>query len=103
MDPVVIARIIAPEKPPEDWADGDFYFSESPKPCACGNRELEIVETLASGRHGSQRVAVHCPKCHALGQDTVHGKTHAIRRFNWHGDQRHSELAEIIQFPSPTT
>lgn len=94
----VVAHILAPDVPPEDWAEGDFHYSESPKPCFCGNKELRVVETIPTTGRCLRRVAVHCPKCGAIGQDTVHHKVHAIRRWNWHGDQRHTELAEIIQF-----
>lgn len=95
----VIAHVLAPDAPPEDWANGDFHFSESPKPCVCGNHELHVVETQPRGVRGDpQRVAVHCSKCHAVGQDTVHGKANACRRWNWYGDQRNQATADIIPF-----
>ena len=83
-----IARLVSPPAPPEKWTGGEWHYSSSPKPCACGNRELELIETVPAMMNYPRRVSVRCPKCGAIGEDTCHGQEHACRRWNWYGDQR---------------
>lgn len=86
-------QITCKAAPPEDWAEGDWNYSTSPEPCACGSAELELIQVTPAERNYPARVAIRCPKCGATGQDTCHGRDHAARRWNWHGDQRTTEAA----------
>lgn len=90
---VVLQRLVSPS-PPQDEPH-DWYFSDEPKPCDCGSLELTVIEVVPAMMRYPRRVSVRCPKCGAIGQDTCHGAAHAIRRWNWHGDQRaNGELSD---------
>lgn len=67
-----------------DYKDDDDHFGDLPKPCACGNLNLLMVETQPPLEKYPNRQAVHCPVCKTQGIDTCHGKTHTIRRWNWY-------------------
>lgn len=85
----LVEKLTCPPAPPEDWAEGEWIYSTSPRPCpTCKMTELHLIETVPAMFSFRPRVAVRCPKCGAIGQDTLHGKDHACRRWNWHGDQR---------------
>ena len=80
-----LLRMVSPSSPP----GGDWLYSDEPKPCECGNRNLDVTETVPSMMREPRRVAIRCPQCGAIWQDTCHGATHTARRWNWYGDQRH--------------
>lgn len=80
----------------------DHEYDHGPRPCACGSATFSLIKTadpiMQEGKQVyPQRVALRCDGCGIIGQDTCHGKDHAIRRWNWYGEDLEFIPDECVQ------